>query len=63
MADLQGVPWPPEPMATDRLVVRAPRPDDRPVLLAGHLGFVEAERFVEFGAEQWFGVRRPEGRP
>jgi len=28
------------------------------VALARRLGFVELERFVEFGAEQWFGVVR-----
>ena len=28
------------------------------VALAGRLGFVEVERFEEFDAEQWFGVRR-----
>ena len=27
--------------------------------LAERLGFIEQERFEEFGAEQWFGVRRP----
>ena len=27
--------------------------------LATRLGFVEADRFEEFGAEQWFGVRHP----
>ena len=27
--------------------------------LAGRLGFTELDRFEEFGAEQWFGVRRP----
>jgi RimJ/RimL family protein N-acetyltransferase len=31
----------------------------RSVALAGRLGFTELERFEEFGAEQWFGVRRP----
>ena len=30
----------------------------RSLALAGRLGFVELERFEEFGAEQWFGVRR-----
>jgi RimJ/RimL family protein N-acetyltransferase len=30
------------------------------VRLAARLGFVEQERFVEFDAEQWFGVRMPE---
>ncbi|NYE37539.1 RimJ/RimL family protein N-acetyltransferase [Nocardioides cavernae] len=29
----------------------------RSVALAGRLGFAEVERFEEFGAEQWFGVR------
>lgn len=29
------------------------------VRVAQKLGFVEVERFQEFGAEQWFGVRRP----
>ena len=27
--------------------------------LAGRLGFTELDRFEEFGAEQWFGVRSP----
>lgn len=31
------------------------------VRLAGRLGFTEVDRFDEFGAEQWFGVRP--GRP
>lgn len=30
--------------------------------LAARLGFVEADRFEEFGAEQWFGVRHPGAR-
>jgi len=29
------------------------------VRLAERVGFVEEQRFVEFGAEQWFGVRPP----
>ncbi len=29
------------------------------VRLAAKVGFVERERFVEFDAEQWFGVREP----
>jgi RimJ/RimL family protein N-acetyltransferase len=32
------------------------------VRLAERVGFVEQERFVEFGAEQWFGVRPPPGQ-
>ncbi|MFE7094404.1 GNAT family N-acetyltransferase [Streptomyces erythrochromogenes] len=31
--------------------------NDRSMRLAAKLGFTEAERFEEFGAEQWFGVR------
>ncbi|GHG25422.1 GNAT family N-acetyltransferase [Streptomyces filamentosus] len=32
---------------------------DRAVRLAGKLGFTEAGRFEEYGAEQWFGVWSP----
>lgn len=31
------------------------------VRVAEKLGFCELERFEEFGAEQWFGVRQPTG--
>ncbi|MFD6229288.1 GNAT family N-acetyltransferase [Streptomyces sp. NPDC060232] len=31
--------------------------NDRAMRLAAKLEFTEAERFVEYGAEQWFGVR------
>ncbi|MFG2692733.1 GNAT family N-acetyltransferase [Kitasatospora sp. NPDC048407] len=33
--------------------------NDRAMRLATKLGFAEVERFEEFAAEQWFGVRRP----
>ncbi|MFF0387889.1 GNAT family N-acetyltransferase [Kitasatospora sp. NPDC004615] len=33
--------------------------NDRAMRLATKLGFTEVERFEEYGAEQWFGVRRP----
>ncbi|MFF4104449.1 GNAT family N-acetyltransferase [Streptomyces sp. NPDC001903] len=33
----------------------------RSVRLAEKLGFTEVERFEEYGAEQWFGVRSPVG--
>lgn len=33
--------------------------NDRALRLAGKLGFTEVERFEEYGAEQWFGVRTP----
>ncbi len=35
--------------------------NDRAVRLAGRLGFTEAGRFEEYGAEQWFGVWSPAG--
>ncbi|MFF6903623.1 GNAT family N-acetyltransferase [Streptomyces hydrogenans] len=39
-------------------VVLTTRTDnDRAVRLAAKLGFTELERFEEYGAEQWFGVR------
>jgi RimJ/RimL family protein N-acetyltransferase len=31
--------------------------NDRSMRLAAKLGFTEVERFEEYGAEQWFGVR------
>lgn len=31
--------------------------NDRAMRLAAKLGFTEVERFEEYGAEQWFGVR------
>jgi len=34
--------------------------NDGSMRLAARLGFVEKERFVEFDAEQWFGVRMPQ---
>ncbi|MET7644072.1 GNAT family N-acetyltransferase [Streptomyces sp. NPDC005426] len=37
--------------------------NDRSVRVAAKLGFTEVERFEEFGAEQWFGVWSPAGRP
>lgn len=37
--------------------------NDSSVRLAHRLGFEEAQRFMEFGAEQWFGVRHPGARP
>lgn len=33
--------------------------NDRSMRLAAKLGFTEVERFEEYGAEQWFGVRAP----
>ncbi|MFD7864172.1 GNAT family N-acetyltransferase [Streptomyces sp. NPDC059783] len=40
-------------------VVLTTRTDNAPAMrLAAKLGFTEVERFEEYGAEQWFGVRR-----
>jgi RimJ/RimL family protein N-acetyltransferase len=33
--------------------------NDRAMRLAARLGFTEVQRFEEYGAEQWFGVRSP----
>jgi RimJ/RimL family protein N-acetyltransferase len=44
--------WPGEP-----LVLCTQTGNDRSMRLAAKLGFTEVERFEEFGAEQWFGVR------
>ncbi|MGW1508339.1 GNAT family N-acetyltransferase [Streptomyces sp. NPDC002394] len=33
--------------------------NDRAMRLAAKLGFTEVERFEEYGAEQWFGIRPP----
>ena len=33
--------------------------NDGSMRLAAKLGFTEVERFEEFGAEQWFGMRPP----
>lgn len=34
----------------------------RAMRLAANLGFTEVQRFTEYDAEQWFGVRSPHGR-
>jgi len=33
----------------------------RSMRLAAKLGFTEVERFEAWGAEQWFGMRSPDG--
>jgi RimJ/RimL family protein N-acetyltransferase len=35
----------------------------RSIRLAAKLGFTEVQRFEEWGAEQWFGVRSPTTQP
>ncbi|MDN3258632.1 GNAT family N-acetyltransferase [Streptomyces sp. CSDS2] len=39
------------------VVLRTQTANDRALRLAMKLGFTEVERFEEYGAEQWFGVR------
>jgi len=42
-------------------LVLCTRTDNEPAMrLAAKLGFTEVTRFAEFGAQQWFGVWRPE---
>ncbi|SHN06055.1 GNAT family N-acetyltransferase [Actinacidiphila paucisporea] len=41
------------------VVLCAQAANDRSLRLAAKLGFTEVERFEEYGAEQWFGVRPP----
>ena len=71
MADLGPVAWPPEPIRTERLVLREPALPGEPVVLftqtanarsmrlAAKLGFTEVERCEAYGAEQWFGMWSP----
>lgn len=41
------------------MVLSTQSDNDRAMRLAAKLGFTEVERFEEYGAEQWFGVRPP----
>ena len=47
-----ALPGEPVVLATQTANVRSMR-------LAAKLGFIEVERFEDYGAEQWFGVRSP----
>lgn len=53
-----GVALPGEPV-----VLCTQAANDRSLRLATRLGFTEVERFEEYGAEQWFGVRHPPAPP
>ena len=69
MTELADVPWPPTPIRTARLLLRETEARDRPGFidlfasddvrryLGGARSRSEVERFKEFDAEQWFGVR------
>ncbi|MFJ4869022.1 GNAT family N-acetyltransferase [Streptomyces sp. NPDC088757] len=43
------------------VVLRTRTANDRAMRLAARLGFTEVERYEEYGAEQWLGVRAPAG--
>ncbi|MFF0345560.1 GNAT family N-acetyltransferase [Kribbella sp. NPDC004875] len=49
--------WVAEVLPGEPVVLCTQSANERSVRLAGRLGFVEVERFTEFEAEQWFGVR------
>lgn len=39
------------------MVLRTQTANERSMRLAAKLGFTEVERYEDYGAEQWFGVR------
>ncbi|WP_420031538.1 GNAT family N-acetyltransferase [Streptomyces sp. cg28] len=51
--------WFAEALPGEPVVLSTQTAHTRSVRLAAKLGFTETERFDEFGAEQWFGVRYP----
>ena len=51
--------WVADAFPGERVVLCTQTANDRSVRLAAKLGFTEVERFEEYGAEQWFGVRSP----
>lgn len=51
--------WLADALPDEPVVLCTQSANDRAMRLAAKLGFTEVERFEEFGAEQWFGVRPP----
>ncbi|MCQ0023195.1 GNAT family N-acetyltransferase [Streptomyces somaliensis DSM 40738] len=51
--------WFAEALPGEPVVLCTRTANDRSMRLAARLGFTEAGRFEEYGAEQWFGVRFP----
>ncbi|MEU8628927.1 GNAT family N-acetyltransferase [Streptomyces sp. NPDC048669] len=51
--------WFADALPGEAVVLCAQTANHRSVSLAAKLGFTEVERFEEYGAEQWFGVRPP----
>ncbi|GAA2790305.1 GNAT family N-acetyltransferase [Kitasatospora paracochleata] len=51
--------WFSEVLPGEPVVLTTQTANDPSMRVAAKLGFTEVERFEEFGAEQWFGVRHP----
>ncbi|MFI7359000.1 GNAT family N-acetyltransferase [Streptomyces avidinii] len=51
--------WFADALPDEPVVLCTQTANDRAMRLAAKLGFTEVERFEEYGAEQWFGVRSP----
>ena len=51
--------WVADVLPGEPVVLCTQTANDRSMRLAAKLGFTEVERFEEYGAEQWFGVRSP----
>ncbi|MFI1050142.1 GNAT family N-acetyltransferase [Streptomyces griseoruber] len=49
--------WCADALPGEPVVLCTQTANDRAMRLAAKLGFIEVERFEEYGAEQWFGVR------
>lgn len=49
--------WFADALPGEPVVLSTQTANDRSMRLAAKLGFTEVERFEEYGAEQWFGVR------
>ena len=49
--------WFADALPNEPVVLCTQTANDRAMRLAAKLGFTEVERFEEYGAEQWFGVR------
>jgi RimJ/RimL family protein N-acetyltransferase len=49
--------WFADALPSEPMVLCTQTANDRSMRLAARLGFTEVERFEEYGAEQWFGVR------
>ncbi|MFE3168911.1 GNAT family N-acetyltransferase [Streptomyces sp. NPDC059224] len=51
--------WFSDALPGEPVVLTTQTANDRSMRLAAKLGFTEVDRFEEYGAEQWFGVRPP----